>query len=103
MKPCDKAHRTLGVMESLDPKHTDKFHHLLCEAKQLAQILNMTALSCHEAWMTHRSKHLPSLTHSFPVGMLMQEQCKKIQGTPIQALLLPDTAEKFLRNIHFFL
>ena len=84
---CDNAHKTLGAMETPSGDYRAEVKRLLAKAKVTAQRISSAAISRNEAVVIFRSMFLPSISYSFPVGILTCKEADKVQGAPIQALL----------------
>ena len=73
----------------MQPHHKTKLEvsRLKTKAHKLAQRISAASFSCNEAYMLYRSYYLPSISYSFPAGIMTFKESEKVQGQVIQALI----------------
>jgi hypothetical protein len=86
-KPCDKAHRTLGVMEQPDGQNPAEVHQLIKKSLSHAQIIAGSILKYEETETYYFAIYMPSMSYSLVVGTLSDRQSQKIQSPVTQATL----------------
>ena len=84
---CDTPHKTLGAMETPSGDYKSEVKRLVDKGQSIAQRIASTSLTAEEARIIYRSMYLPSISYSFPAGILTLQEAEKVQGATIQALL----------------
>lgn len=86
-KECDEAHKTLGAMETPSGNYKAEVQRLLEKAKKMAQQIATALVNIHEAKVIFWTMYLPSISYSFPAGILSLREAENVQWAPIQAML----------------
>ena len=86
-KDCDETHKTLGAMETPSGDYKAEISRLMSKSRAMAQRISSSTVSRHEAMVIFRSMYLPSISYSFPVGILSLKDAERVQGAPIQSIL----------------
>jgi hypothetical protein len=86
-KPCDEAHKTLGVLEQPDGKNSAEVQRLTTKALQHAQVLAGNLLKYDETETYYFAVYVPSMAYSLVVGTFSERQAQQIQSPVAQATL----------------
>jgi hypothetical protein len=86
-KDCNKAHKTLGVMEQHDGNYETEAKRLTAKVKDLARRASCTSITEEEAHTLYHSMGLPSMTYSTVAGTLTRAEADKINSILTQAFL----------------
>jgi hypothetical protein len=84
-KPCDEAHKTLGVMEQPDGKNSAEVQRLMTKALHHAQVLAGNILKYEETETYYFAVYVPSMAYSLVVGTVSERQAQKIQSPVAQS------------------
>ena len=86
-KDCYKEHVTLGACESPAPNYYPECKRLRLKSRAMVRRLATAAFSPHEAQTFFRSVYIPSISYTFPTGILRSDDCRQIQGELLRHLL----------------
>lgn len=86
-KPCDTAHKTLGVMEQPDGGNKAEYERLIKKAQRHTQILASSILKYEETETYYFAIYVPSMSYSLVVGTLTEKQSHTIQSPVTQIVL----------------